>query len=392
MISIEEIRTRESFEALRPEWRTLIESEPDSSPFDAPSWYACCLAAEPGRPLSLLAARQSGALVGIAPWWEGRARVRGIEARTVGFISNRETPRSGFVVRAEVRDRVVEEFLRHARTAWRARWDILSLAPWPVDAPDRAAFERIATSRGCVLHRSRASLVPTIGITASWDDFLAGKSYLFRKSRRGILNRMSRVPDVTVERHRHAPGPRLLEELADVSRRGWKHRDGVSLAAREDSLRFFAALNEAADAEGWLDVWMLRFAGVPVAFEYDLLHADVVHALRAEFDEAHERLSPGAYLEYFILKAAFDEGRRRYSCGPGLDAYKLRWTEELHETTIVRIYGPTPAGRWLEFLEARALPALRRVRDRLRPRERGRESASGDPAAETAPTAEEDRP
>jgi len=363
MIIVDEVRTRAEFASLSTEWGRLLARLPDGSPFDAPAWYGCCLDAEPDRRLALLAARRDGTLVAVAPWWESRPRIRGMDARGIGFITNRETPRARLVVDPAEREAAVTAIVRHALGAWRGRWDVLSLAPWPSDAEDLAALRSAAPSLGIRLAERRAAIVPAIVIQGSWDEFLATKSYLFRKSRRGIVNRMSRVADVAVERIRVSPGPSLLDDLARVSRLGWKHRDGVSLAAREDSLRFFAGLNEAASREGWLDVWVLRIGDTLAAFEYDLEKNGVIDALRAEYDEAHDKISPGAYLEFFILKSAFDEGRRLYSCGPGLDEYKLRWASEEREYVAIRIYGATPLGRWLEFVEEVAVPALRRLRD-----------------------------
>jgi CelD/BcsL family acetyltransferase involved in cellulose biosynthesis len=366
--TIEEIRTHEAFSSLRPEWDALHARVATATPFDTHAWYSCCLAADRDRPPAALAARAGGVLVGIAPFREGTLRVRGIRARSVGFIANRETPRCGFLIHPDHRDETLDAVFRHLRDAWRGRWDVLALNQWPEDAPDLAAASARAAAAGFRFHRGRASVVPTIEIRGSWDEFLATKSYLFRKSRRGVLNRMARVHDVTIERVRRSDGSSLLESLVHVSRLGWKHPEGLSLAGRADSIRCFEALTLAASREGWLDVWILRVGGAPVAFEYGLTDGGTIHALRAEYDAAHERISPGAYLEYFLLKTAFDEGCSAYSCGPGLDAYKLRWTETLRENAAMRAYAPTPKGRFLEWLEERAVPWLRRRRAGLRPR------------------------
>jgi hypothetical protein len=183
-----------------------------------------------------------------------------------------------------------------------------------------------------------------------WEAFMESRSYLFRKSRRGILNRMQKLGTAEVDCHRADPDGDVIRTVYDVSERGWKHREGKALTNREDSKRFFAALTEAAGRRGWLLVWILKLNGRAIAMEYHLTDDGIVYALRADFDQEHRRSSPGAYLEYHIFQRLFTEGCRAYHAGPGSDAYKLRWAENLDRNLGVTIYkwpwqsGPVAGG------------------------------------------------
>ena len=66
----------------------------------------------------------------------------------------------------------------------------------------------------------------------------------------------------------------------------------------------------------------------PVAMEYQLVDNGNVHALRSDFDQSCEDLSPGSYLFRHLLESSFGGGLTRYYMGPGDNPYKLRWTDQ----------------------------------------------------------------
>ena len=51
--------------------------------------------------------------------------------------------------------------------------------------------------------------------------------------------------------------------------------------------------------------------------------------------------------------------------GPGLNDYKLRWATASHETVRLHVYRPGLYPRLVHAVEARVVPALRRLRERL---------------------------
>jgi hypothetical protein len=53
--------------------------------------------------------------------------------------------------------------------------------------------------------------------------------------------------------------------------------------------------------------------------------------------------------------------------GPGENEYKSRWTPDAHETVGLRIYRPGTYGAALYALEARAVPAIRKLRREGKP-------------------------
>ncbi|HEX7077786.1 MAG TPA: GNAT family N-acetyltransferase [Candidatus Eisenbacteria bacterium] len=362
---VETIRDRGRLEALRDDWDALSAGTPDRSPFLTYDWFRCCLEDSEGAELFVLAAREGDRLVGIAPLCRERLRIRWRRARAIGFLRCRETPQADLVVEPARRAAVLDAILRHLHEAERASWDLLLLTPWLETSANLSLVREWIDASGARRLERQASLAPVVPISGTWDEFWKGRSYLFRKSRRGILKRMQRVGEVEIECHRADPRGEALQALFDVSDRSWKRAEGKAVTSREESKRFFRALTETAGRHDWLRLWILRVNGTPIATEYDLAQDGVVYALRADFDQSHASFSPGAYLEYHLLERLFEEGNRAYHAGPGSDTYKLRWTEEQRRcvTFITFNRGWSAALLWLA--EGWAVPRLKGVRDRL---------------------------
>jgi CelD/BcsL family acetyltransferase involved in cellulose biosynthesis len=163
--------------------------------------------------------------------------------------------------------------------------------------------------------------------------------------------------------HRDDAEEILLEDILSVSRNGWKHGEGIAISSREETTRFFEFLTRIAGKNGWLMVWILRIDGRAVAMEYDLEHKGVVYALRSDFDEALKECSPGSYLEYRIAKYLFENGYKEYNTGPGMNTYKLHWTEQSKENVMLTVYNRTLPGVLAYALEGRLVPFIKRFRN-----------------------------
>jgi CelD/BcsL family acetyltransferase involved in cellulose biosynthesis len=265
------------------------------------------------------------------------------------------------------REETLRAFVRYFYGGKAATWDAVSLGQWPADSPNAKMLTNLLEASRRAHFAGVSSIVPFVPIAGDWESFWQSRSYLFRKSRRGILNRLSRLGEIEILALGGDRSEEALRLYLQVSERGWKQAEGLSAGSRPELRRFFESLTRAAGRRGWLRVWVLRIGGAAVAVEYHIESAGRVHALRADYDEAWSAHSPGACLEYHILRQLFAEGYREYSTGPGTDDYKRRWTEHERTNVSLTLCRTTPRGFGVWFLEAVLFPALRRARRRLTP-------------------------
>jgi CelD/BcsL family acetyltransferase involved in cellulose biosynthesis len=101
--------------------------------------------------------------------------------------------------------------------------------------------------------------------------------------------------------------------------------------------------------------------------EYQIVYDRKVHALRADFDEEYEKVSPGSFLNRRLVEQLFEIGCTRYYMGPGKNSYKTRWSTTGEPLQTLVAYSPTLRGQALSFWPHDVKPRLRKLRDRLTP-------------------------
>jgi CelD/BcsL family acetyltransferase involved in cellulose biosynthesis len=363
MLSVSTLTSDGQFQSCRAEWEDLLTRSGAYSPFLSHDWFRCCLAGYgEGKELYILRVSDGSELVGLAPFWRHRDSVRGLSVNRIAFITSPDTPFVDFILEKERRHEVLGAIRTYLFTTGRREWDIMALLHWPIESASCHAFIEILKAARETVYAGTSARTPYIPRRSDWEKFFQGRSTRFRKTRRNIINRMAKLKNVHVECVRRDIAGAALEAIVAVSARSWKHSDGVSIASREGSKRFFELLTHAAGERGWLLIWLLRIDQAVVATEYDLEYGGSVYALRADFDSAYEEYSPGAFLEYHVVKYVFEQGCSEYNTGPGLNAYKLHWTEDFKDSGALRLYNENMKAQSIAFFEERVLPALRRLR------------------------------
>ncbi len=365
MLTVEEITSLQEFESLGSMWTDLTAQIDEPSPFLSHEWFQCCLEGfGEGKQLRIILVRDDSRLVAAAPFWQHYETKRGIKHRVISFVSCPDTPFVDLIVLPKERERALMAILDHLARRQRRNWDILMAHQWPTESPNRRLITNLLDRSSTKYILGISSVTPYVSIAGDWESFLSTRSQRFRKTYRNNVNRIKKLGDVEVQCIRRDDQKVHLAEMFAVAERGWKQEEGIGMASAASVKRFFEKLTEVASSHNWLLMWILKVRGVPVATEYDLMWCDRVYALRSDFDESYREVSPGAYLEYQVLQWMFKEGCRAYFTGPGLNAYKLRWTEQTRENSVVNICNTSARGWYYWLVEGNAVPLFRGLRDR----------------------------
>lgn len=364
MVIIDDISSEAQFKVLQTKWDDLLRRSGQYSPFLTHDWFRCCFAGyADGRDIFILIVRDGSSMIGVVPLWRYQDTIREIPVRRIGFIVNPDTPFVDFIIQEGRQEEVLKALLHYLYAERKDIWDVLTLGQWPAELPNHRILQETLREQGKNFFMSVASKTPYIPIQGEWEEFFQSRSVRFRKTRRNIFNRISKLNRVEIQCFRQDTAGTVFKDILAVSERSWKQKEGIAISSREEARRFFAALTELASQRSWLLVWLLKVDGAPIAMEYDLACGGKVYALRADFDEAYREYSPGAYLEYQIVKHLFEEKYLEYNTGPGMNAYKLHWTEQLRENVALHICNNNLKGQMIWGLENRLLPFLRRIRD-----------------------------
>ena len=363
-LRVRRLTAQDDFRSIAPVWSDLAEQSAQATPFTSHDWLECCRIAAGDRALELLGVEDSVAPVSLIPLVRWTGRTRGLPVRYLGLLDCPDSPIADLLHTGPALP-VVRALLDHL--TGRSSWDVLELGRLPVASPTLKALEAELPGR-LRWRRAGGDLSPYLAIHGPWPEFYAARSQRFKKTIRNIQNRLDRLGTVAVEEHSSvAPDGPLFEEMIGLTSRSWKAERGIAIATMPRMREFFGELSRRATERGWLAVWFLRLDGRPIAMEYQLRAHGVAYALRADYDLAYAASSPGSALNFAIARALFERGDvREYQMGPGQNEYKMRWASGCHETVSVHIYRPGLYPRLVHMTEDAVVPALRRLRERVR--------------------------
>ncbi len=101
---------------------------------------------------------------------------------------------------------------------------------------------------------------------------------------------------------------RDLDQVLHLEGSGWKRRAGTAVMSNPRTEAFYRDFAGAAEAQGWLRLYLLELDGRPIAADYGCAFGGTGFLLKTGFDERYARLSPGLVLRGEVLRTSIEEG------------------------------------------------------------------------------------
>jgi len=281
----------------------------------------------------------------------------------IKFISNDYSPRCDLIISDNLKDTTKLIAIIFAAIASPERQgDLLLLENIQSDSEHLASFKKMSETANASYVSDLKLCTPWIDTTRDWETFYASLPRRIKMTFNNIRNRLHRLGDVQICKFKTLAS---LEDMAAVSRKSWKFREGKSFVSTPARKKFFELLSRAAGEKGWLRCWILMVDDQPIAFEYHLRYKSKEIALLADFNQDFAAYSPGAYLDHCITKEIFDDEISEYDLGGSFDQYKKKWQPKLRHSEDCYFYGSAPLARLLNALDARLVPPLRGLKKQL---------------------------
>jgi len=228
-------------------------------------------------------------------------------------------------------------------------WDVLDLR-WIDSSIDRG---RIATAMRCRGFSPRTlPWDPTYQVNFSnmdLDSYLASRRTKFRQQLRKSLRRLHEEGDLYLQRYRPTgeepadclPDMSLYEECVDLSSRSWQgdSTTGTTLC-HEETAQFFQDTFVGAVQDKMMDLAVLRYKGIAIAFSYNYHCRGYVLGLRAGFDPAYKKESPGLTIMIGQIADGISRGDSIYDLGISHQEVKTRWMTDQVSASRVCHYAP----------------------------------------------------
>ncbi|HEX9401179.1 MAG TPA: GNAT family N-acetyltransferase [Anaeromyxobacter sp.] len=358
--SVDEVRGRAAFEALRAEWDALVARGPVDVPFASHAWLSAWLEAfaPAAEPLVLVARGRGGAALGMAAFlvqsWRGLVRLVAPANDHSCRVEWALGPDPGSAVAAlwvHLRDRV--------------RWDVLLLRDVPRDGPTSALLEPLARADRHLTGRWESLRTPFIR--------LGGPSAEERTSARfraNLRRRTRRLLELGAVAVRRAEAPDEVDgavrDFLALEASGWKGAGGTAIALDPALVRFYARLARDAAARGALAIRALTLDDRPVAVHLGLVHRGIYHLPKTAYDERLASVSPGQLLQREVLAECEARGLAGFDfLGPDMP-WKRDWEPEHAPHDWLYVYRPSLSGRVVHSLRHRVRPVVKEILSWLR--------------------------
>ena len=350
-MKIRTVTSLREFDQLAAVWRDITDASGQRSPFMSHDWFASCWrTAGPHCRREVWIVEDAAGPLAIIPLLYSRRWYRRFPSRTLQLMHAPGTPTADLPVAREF-DEVAVAFLDHLRS--RRDWDLFVMPGLAAESSTWKAFESALTNRYSwrVANRIRLPYVQLSERDPSLRAMLDGL-------RGAVASSQSRgsVP-VVVEEHRDLDvrGP-LFDEIMGVLNARRHTIAGMPAPSGEEVRRFLRELTPRAASNSWLSLWVLRFGGLVVETEYQLVADGRVHALRRDADRTPPALRLGDVLTLSILEALVRRPTAHiYHPAPGYDhAPSIPWGHG--ESLFVEVFSARSYGDLLHRLETRILP------------------------------------
>ncbi len=363
-MDIEALTTEAAWDALEREWDPLVERSASASVFLAWAWLRPWWRhyAGAGETLYVLAAREGGALVGLAPLYRGRATAYGLGSlRRLGFIGDASGDSEYLDFIAEP-GREAEVLAACFDRIEADGWDVADLRLLPKASPHFALLGQLAAARGYLLESEDAPC-SSVALPDDWEAYLATLQSRFRGKIRSLLRRLPNEHDAVFEACTDASQlPERLESMFAFHQRRWRAEGKPGAFADERRRRFYADLAAGLLGRGWLRFYSLRLGDRWVAHEFSFEYLGRVYYLQQGFDASCGKLSVGVALKAHVIRESIARGAREYDFLGGLAPHKAKWGAQPRWCAHLALARPGLRTRWRLWLPR----AAERVRDRGR--------------------------
>jgi CelD/BcsL family acetyltransferase involved in cellulose biosynthesis len=307
-----------AFVTLRDEWHALLPATAANTVFSTPEWLGTWWRVfGKDRPLHLIAFRQDGDLVGLAPLMRSAEDGH----RCVCFIGGLDvSDYFDILVRQGHEESTLSAFLDHMETL--SDWDFVDLHSVCDGSPTLTLLPGLARARGYAVSVKQEEVCPIIQLPPTWESYLDSLS---KKDRHELRRKLRRL-DAEALGHwswrtvrEAADLPRALSDFFDLHAKSGAGKAGFW----DDSRRaFFEANAQAMLAAGWLHLSFLELNGARAAAIYAYDYGDTMGLYNSGYDPAQSYFSVGVLLVALGVQEAIAAGKRRFDFLRGSEPYK----------------------------------------------------------------------
>jgi CelD/BcsL family acetyltransferase involved in cellulose biosynthesis len=348
--SVEAIVTEQGLEGLEEAWNHLSANSDNPNVFTTFGWFRTWLrrlVVDEGRERLqpyVLAIRQDGVIVGIAPLVRRVVSRFGFRVRKIEFLTHHADYNDLIVGEDQAgQASVVAEFL----SSTSEHWEFVDLRDMR-EIPDSAGLVEASLERAglrCQVEQEAEVcryLLIDRDVTELMNRFSGHRRRGIQSLRKRLANEGMRVR--VIENPELEPG--LLDKLIAVDHQKHLHRGVPSFVGSYPEV--FQALINNLGPSGWTYLALIELEDRPVAFQFGFRCGNKLWAYAQAYDRSFARFAPGTMVLLSLLDYGFQKSFREFDFLRGEESYKSVWSTEYHRRVRFLIWNR----RWISRLGA----------------------------------------
>lgn len=321
-------RTRHELRQISAEWDPLLQSSSADTIFLTWEWVTAWLdAVHPQADLFVVAVRDAGRLIGIAPFYRGSFRF----VKLVGYTclrvlgdchSGAEYPdiilqrgREGEVCSA------ISQCLEKYHHLWECAW-LPNISGWT------GALDRLNKVFGQPLafHRSRPASFSCISLPDTFDNYLAAFSGNFRATLKRQEKKIYSSGEISFEVCDCLEDvSSFLDALFEMHGKRWESVGQKGAFVRRPLMKkFYELFSPVALQQGWLGLFAVRCNGQVAAVQFGYVYRGTFYQLQEGFDPAGPAGS-GNILRKYVVNWCIDNKLKEYDFLGQHSLHKQHW-------------------------------------------------------------------
>lgn len=333
-------------------WERLYASY-GAEPSVSPEWSAALARhhMRQGDEFVLLEIANESALLGLAPMLLRRTSVLGVTVAGLMPLSEQYNTHSELLA-GRVESGVVSDVLEKL-VALETRWDYFRMSRVPLD---HCLLTNVRTREleraGVAVRLGRFEASYYLSLPQRFDDYLAARSGKFRSHLRRVEKRLAKLQNVEIVTATDpAQVTAAFDALLEIEQSSWKHAHGTAISSVPRQGGFYRDLCHGAAAARRLHLQTLSIDGRPVAYNLGLIAHGRYSYLKTSFAESVKALGAATFLRAALVRDLINRGLRELDFPAEPYEWERQWTDRVRWHRVFTMYGPTPVGRALSWLD-----------------------------------------
>ena len=310
------------FEVLAQEWNDLLHRSAADTLFLTLEFQRTWWRNLGEGDLLILAVRDDGELIGIAPLFattdsEGQRRLS-----TVGCVEVADY--LDFIVAQGREEAVYSALLDYLVSPSALAWDVLDLCNIHQDSPTLRALPPLAEDRGWAVSTTRDDVCPVVTLPRTWEEYL---QILDGKQRHEIRRKMRRAGAQAALRWyivgREHDLVARVEDFLDLMAASTPAKAAFLTPRMRD---FFRHLARATYEAGWLQLAFLEIGDQKAAAYLNFVYDNRVLVYNSGLDwQTFPKVGAGIILTAYCIRHAIERGREVFDFLQGDERYKYEF-------------------------------------------------------------------